>query len=49
VTIEFLVLDSQFHIAMADAAGNQVIAAMMAGRSVQRVRRRAFRRKRPDD
>lgn len=28
---EFLVLDSQFHIAMADAAGNQVIAAMMAG------------------
>lgn len=28
---EFLVLDSQFHIALADAAGNQVIAAMMAG------------------
>lgn len=28
---EFLVLDAQFHVAMADAAGNQVIAAMMAG------------------
>lgn len=28
---EFLILDSQFHIALADAAGNQVIAAMMAG------------------
>lgn len=28
---EFLVLDSQFHVALADAAGNQVIAAMMAG------------------
>ncbi|PTR22900.1 DNA-binding FadR family transcriptional regulator [Rhodococcus sp. OK519] len=28
---EFLILDAQFHVAMADAAGNQVIAAMMAG------------------
>ncbi|NLV79382.1 MAG: FadR family transcriptional regulator [Rhodococcus sp.] len=28
---EFLLLDSQFHIALADAAGNQVIAAMMVG------------------
>ncbi len=28
---EFLVLDARFHIAMADAAGNQVIAAMMTG------------------
>ncbi|MEV4124108.1 FCD domain-containing protein [Nocardia sp. NPDC049707] len=28
---EFLVLDAQFHVALADAAGNQVIAAMMAG------------------
>ncbi|GAB2660583.1 FCD domain-containing protein [Prescottella soli] len=28
---EFLVLDAQFHVAMADAAGNQVIAATMAG------------------
>jgi len=28
---DFLVLDAQFHVAMADAAGNQVIAAMMAG------------------
>ncbi|MFC9786845.1 FadR/GntR family transcriptional regulator [Rhodococcus sp. NPDC127528] len=28
---EFLVLDAQFHVAMADAAGNQVVAAMMAG------------------
>ncbi|MGW0040843.1 FadR/GntR family transcriptional regulator [Rhodococcus sp. NPDC003348] len=28
---EFLILDSQFHVALADAAGNQVIAAMMTG------------------
>ena len=28
---EFLILDSQFHVALADAAGNQVVAAMMAG------------------
>lgn len=28
---EFLILDAQFHVALADAAGNQVIAAMMAG------------------
>ena len=28
---EFLILDAQFHVAMADAAGNQVVAAMMAG------------------
>ncbi|WP_455901763.1 FadR/GntR family transcriptional regulator [Rhodococcus gordoniae] len=28
---EFLVLDAQFHVAMADAAGNLVVAAMMAG------------------
>ncbi|MGV9736762.1 FadR/GntR family transcriptional regulator [Rhodococcus aetherivorans] len=28
---EFLVLDARFHIAMADAAGNPVIAAMMTG------------------
>lgn len=28
---EFLALDAQFHVALADASGNQVIAAMMAG------------------
>ena len=28
---EFLLLDAQFHVALADAAGNQVIAAMMTG------------------
>ena len=28
---EFLVLDAQFHLALAQAAGNQVITAMMAG------------------
>lgn len=28
---EFLILDAQFHVALADAAGNQVVAAMMAG------------------
>ncbi|MDO1485428.1 GntR family transcriptional regulator [Rhodococcus rhodochrous] len=28
---EFLVLDAQFHVAMADAAGNLVVAAMVAG------------------
>jgi GntR family transcriptional regulator, transcriptional repressor for pyruvate dehydrogenase complex len=28
---EFLILDAQFHVALADSAGNQVIAAMMAG------------------
>lgn len=28
---EFLALDAAFHLAMADAAGNEVIAAMMAG------------------
>ncbi|WP_072803632.1 FadR/GntR family transcriptional regulator [Rhodococcoides yunnanense] len=28
---EFLVLDAQFHVALADAAGNNVIAAMMTG------------------
>lgn len=28
---EFLILDAQFHVTLADAAGNQVVAAMMAG------------------
>ena len=28
---EFLVLDAQFHVSLADAAGNKVTAAMMAG------------------
>ena len=28
---DFLILDSQFHVALADAAGNLVVAAMMAG------------------
>lgn len=28
---EFLALDAQFHLALAEASGNQVIAAMMAG------------------
>ncbi|MCE4267028.1 MULTISPECIES: FadR/GntR family transcriptional regulator [Rhodococcus] len=28
---EFLILDAQFHVALADAAGNQVVAAMMTG------------------
>ncbi len=28
---EFLVLDAQFHVALAEASGNQVITAMMAG------------------
>ncbi|WP_431277953.1 FadR/GntR family transcriptional regulator [Leifsonia poae] len=28
---EFLVLDAQFHLALADASGNTVVAAMMAG------------------
>lgn len=28
---EFLALDAQFHVALAEASGNQVVAAMMAG------------------
>ncbi len=28
---EFLALDAQFHLALAEASGNAVIAAMMAG------------------